>query len=105
MFEVFKQKIRKNLIGIFLTSVFCVVLIYFGVFAKDPYANYIFRGPSSVITIYPGEDFSQYVNKRVRCTFTYVGENIVNFYEKLESFCEISFSSCLFCFLVYNRKR
>lgn len=85
MFEVFEKKIKKNLIGIFLVSVLCLVVVYIGVFAKDPYANYIFRGPSSVITIYPGEDFSQYVNKRVRCTFTYVGENIVNFYEKYDS--------------------
>ena len=85
MFEVFKQKIRKNLIGIFLTSVLFVVLIYIGVFAKDPYANYVLRGPSSVVTIYPGEDLSQYANKRVRCTFTYVGEHVVQFYDTYDS--------------------
>ena len=79
MFEVFEKGIRKNVIGIFVTSILCLVFIYVGVFAKDPYANYILFGPSSVATIYPGEDLSQYANKRVRCSFTYVGEHVINF--------------------------
>ena len=85
MFEVFKQKIKKNLIGIFLASVFFLVIIYIGVFAKDPYANYILLGPSCVATIYPGEDLSQYANKRVRCSFTYVGEHVIDFYDRYDS--------------------
>lgn len=39
MFEIFEKKIKKNVISIFLVSIFILVVICIGMFAKDPYAR------------------------------------------------------------------
>ena len=84
MFETLEKRLRKNLILWLVVFSIISIPMFLLAYGKSPFVKYVLKGPGSVIDIYPGEELSKYVNKRVRCTITYVGNGVINFYDNAD---------------------